>query len=434
MMNIALAVLILANSKVISLAEAVRTAAEHQPTMRQAHANTDVALARVGEARAPLLPQIGGTALYSRGTGNTTTGSVGNCTSLAAGTTMPMRSAGPTWDTCDRFNFAITASQTLWDASGQLARWRQNAAFAQSVEATERATGLIVTLTARTAYFAARANKSLVVVARETLANQDRHLRQTEGFVKVGTQPEIALAQARTDRANARVQLIQAENNYEIAKATLNQAMGVERDNDYDVADDSIGEVPGEEQSTDPLLDEALRARPEFVNIDKQVKAQELAVWAARTAYGPSLTASTGFTDAGSDVTHLVWNWNFTLTLNWQLFQGGLTWYTVKEQKAALDGLGAQRELLRLQTRLEVDQARLAVRANKEAALAADEAVTNARERLRLAEGRYAAGVGSIIELGDAQVAYTLAAAQKVQADYNVSTARAQLLKALGRS
>jgi len=73
------------------------------------------------------------------------------------------------------------------------------------------------------------------------------------------------------------------------------------------------------------------------------------------------------------------------------------------------------------------------VRANKEAVLAADEAVTNAKERLRLAEGRYQAGVGSIIELGDAQVAATTAQAQKVQADYNVSTARAQLLNALGR-
>jgi outer membrane protein len=65
--------------------------------------------------------------------------------------------------------------------------------------------------------------------------------------------------------------------------------------------------------------------------------------------------------------------------------------------------------------------------------LAADEALLNARERLRLAEGRYQAGVGSVIELGDAQVALTNAAAQKVQADYNVSTARAQLMKAIGR-
>jgi outer membrane protein len=50
-----------------------------------------------------------------------------------------------------------------------------------------------------------------------------------------------------------------------------------------------------------------------------------------------------------------------------------------------------------------------------------------------LAEGRYDAGVGNVIELGDAQVALTSAEVQAVQADYNISSARAQLLNALGR-
>jgi outer membrane protein len=88
---------------------------------------------------------------------------------------------------------------------------------------------------------------------------------------------------------------------------------------------------------------------------------------------------------------------------------------------------------LRQQLRLEVDQAWLSVRAAKAALGAAAEAVENARLRLGLAEGRYQTGVGSAIELGDAQLALTSAEAQKVQADYNLAIARAQLLKALGR-
>jgi outer membrane protein len=83
--------------------------------------------------------------------------------------------------------------------------------------------------------------------------------------------------------------------------------------------------------------------------------------------------------------------------------------------------------------RLEVDQARLAVRAAKAAIVASDEAVQNARERLKLAEGRYQTGVGNAIELGDAQLAMTSTQAQKVQAEYNLASARAALLKALGR-
>jgi len=87
----------------------------------------------------------------------------------------------------------------------------------------------------------------------------------------------------------------------------------------------------------------------------------------------------------------------------------------------------------RQQIRLELEQARLGIRAAQALGAASEDALINARDRLRLAEGRYQAGVGNIIELGDAQLAQTAAAAQRVQADYQLFTARAQLLKALGR-
>jgi outer membrane protein len=428
MMNLALT-FFLGTTQVLTLDQAVQVAARNQPQLLQAHANTDVAYARAGEARAPLMPQVNGTASYTRSTSNQTPGAAAVAGFGGGGGAAPSES----WNTLNQWKFGITASQTLWDASGQFARWRQNVTAAEGVEATERATKLSVTLTVRTSFFTAVADKALVGVARDTLSNQDKHLQQTEGFVKVGTQPEIALAQARTAVANARVQVIQAENNYEVAKATLNQAMGIERDTAYDVSNESLPPVPNEDQPTDPLLAEALKNRPEFLSLDKQVKAQELGVLAAKTAYGPSVTAQTGFTEGGVELNNMAWNWTFSLGVNWQLFQGGLTWYTVKEQKANLDGVIANRELVKQQTRLQVDQARLAVNASKVAVVAAEEAVVNAKEQLRLAEGRYSAGVGSIIELGDAQVAYTTAAAQKVQADFNVSTARAQLTQALGR-
>ncbi|HEX4622688.1 MAG TPA: hypothetical protein VH208_14085, partial [Myxococcaceae bacterium] len=44
--------------KVLTLEEAVKAASVNQPTMRQAHAITNVKLAQQDEARAPLLPQV----------------------------------------------------------------------------------------------------------------------------------------------------------------------------------------------------------------------------------------------------------------------------------------------------------------------------------------------------------------------------------------
>ncbi len=75
----------------------------------------------------------------------------------------------------------------------------------------------------------------------------------------------------------------------------------------------------------------------------------------------------------------------------------------------------------------------MAVIAAKASVEANAKIVENQKIRLRLAEGRYQAGVGSIIELQDAQVALTSAQGQAVQAGFNLSVARAKLLNALGR-
>ena len=105
----------------------------------------------------------------------------------------------------------------------------------------------------------------------------------------------------------------------------------------------------------------------------------------------------------------------------------------MREAEGNLGAVDAQLEAERLQVRLDVEQARLSVRSAKVSIGATEEALINAREQLRLAEASYSQGVGNIIQLGDAQVAMTSAGAQRVQADFNLAIARAQLLLALGR-
>ncbi len=118
--------------------------------------------------------------------------------------------------------------------------------------------------------------------------------------------------------------------------------------------------------------------------------------------------------------------------LSWPLFESGRTRAQVREAEATLRGTQAQQDSLRQQVRLEVAQALLSVRAARESLSATEEALTNAQARLRLAEGRYREGVGNIIELGDAQFDVTSAAAQRVQAQYSLATARTELGRALG--
>ena len=413
--------------RVLSLSEAVRTALAQQPALRQSQAGTDAAYARADETRSPLLPQVSASAIYSRQTGNFVArpGQLPNTFNS---------SAGASFRSFNFFQFGAAASQLIWDFGLTLDRWRAAQAIAAAQLATEEAFRLFTILNVQVSYLNAGARRDLVQVARETLANQELHLKQITGFVQVGTRPEIDLAQARTDEANARVQLITAENNYAISKAQLNQAMGVEGPTDYDVGNDTIPPFAQEDQLLAPLLDLALHTRPEFVSADQQVRAQELTIASVRGAYFPSLGAGFTFSDNGPRLDSLTWNWTAQATLQWNLFQGFLTNSQMHEARANLIVFQTQRDILRQQVRLEVETDRLVVLAAKEALGAAEEALTNARIRLRLAERRYQTGVGSVIELSDAQVAATAAAAQEVGARFNLAIARAQLLKAIGNS
>jgi len=56
--------------RTITLAQALATARERQPSLRQARAATLEAKARVGQAAAPLYPQLGASANYQLTTSN----------------------------------------------------------------------------------------------------------------------------------------------------------------------------------------------------------------------------------------------------------------------------------------------------------------------------------------------------------------------------
>jgi outer membrane protein len=418
-----------AAERVLSLAEAERIAAEHQPQLLVARAQTETAQAQAEQLGAPLLPQVTATAQYQRSTGNFVL-HPGFVPAGAAGS-IPAWTLNPQFDV---WNFGLTASQLIYDFGQTVDRHRAAAATVDALRSTERSTRLTVVANVRRAYFNARAMKDLVSVAHETLDDQLKHLEQVQGFVSVGTQPQVALAQQKALVATSKVQLITTQNAYETSKAQLNQTAGIVGGTDYDVSDDELPAIEDEDQPLDTLVAKALAARPELAALENQRVAAKESLSSAQGGYGPSLQATASGTEAGISIDGLVPNWNVGLLLTWPILQGGLTRATVHLAEAGVQTADAQKALEELQVRLDVDSARLAVRAAKATIGAADDALANAREQLRLAEQRYATAVGSIIELYDAQVAYSSAAAQVVQARYGLAAARAQLLAALGRT
>jgi outer membrane protein len=414
-----------ADPKTLTLEQALQLAREHQPEVLRAKANTAVAESKADQQFSSLLPEVSGSAAYSRTTANQA--------AQPGLTALNATKSGGTWDTASFWNLGISASQLVWDFNATRGRYLASKLAARATKDSEAAQVSDSLLSVRTAFFGANAGKALVKVAEDSVASNRAHLAQTEGFVKAGARPEIDLYQNRADLAKAELELVNAKNGYDQAKAQLNQAMGIGQSADYDVADEALSPLQDENAAEEALVQVAFEARPELKSLAKQSQSQAKLIESAKGSLWPSLGISTGFTDKGIDLRDMTWNWNAQATLSWSIFQGGLTRAKVREAEANLAAADAQLASERNQVRLEVAQARRAVIAAKASVEANAKIVENQRIRLRLAEGRYQAGVGSIIELQDAQVALTTAQGQAVQASFSLSVARAKLLNALGR-
>jgi outer membrane protein len=405
--------------RVLSLDEALRLGLLRQPQIQQAQANVEAARGRVDQALAPMLPQLTGTAYYER-----TSGTSSQAFNVFTGSSARGQ---------DIYFAGLTGKLLIWDFGATPNRWRAARASETGQERSARSTASSVAFSIRTTYFNAVAFKALVDVARDRLVNEERHFQQIKAFVDVGTRPRIDLVSEQANLANARVQLIQAENNYATARVLVEQAVGATDLGAWDVADQTLAPIPGEEGAPDVLLQEAIAARPDLGALSQQIRAQQLTVSSLQGGYLPSLGVQASVGETGPRPSSLSEQWNTQVTLSWPLFQGGLTRGQVREAKANVTALDAQLETARQQVRVDVEQARLAVRAANATLAASKDASDSARQQLALAEGRYQTGVGSVLELSDAQLALTTALGQQVQAEFTLAGARSQLLRALGR-
>jgi outer membrane protein len=411
----------LAEQRVLDLDQALRTAEEHAPELLEAEATLQAARARVGIARAPLLPQLSLTGAYAYGTYN-----------FARGAPVGAQPQDK-FDTRSSFSAGLRATQLIYDFGQQ---WSLKEAAKHNAEAEEfrkNASMLEIAYNVRNAFLEAARNRALSQVAEATLKNQERHMAQIQGFVDVGTRPLIDLAQAKTDVANAKLALLQARNNYASGVVQLSRSMGVPKQTDYDVSDVLPGVESDEGANVEQLAQQAENQRPEFRAFKEQVEAQEATLRSIKGQYGPILSAVGSADIQGFSLNTYAPNMSIGATINWPIFQGGLTNSRVSEAEANTRQIQAQLEILRQDLRVAVEQAGLSIRAATAALEVADDLVQLAKDRVTLAEGRYQAGVGNTIELGDAELALRDAQTQRVSAAYDLAIARALLHRTLGR-
>jgi TolC family type I secretion outer membrane protein len=407
------AVLIAARSHAaepLTLDEALATALKSHPQVIEARENLNGAAARTGQALAAYYPQISFAADWSRGN-----------TFIAAQESIKLletNSAG------------LYLKQTIYDfgrTSGTADAARANREVADRALAVTRQD---LALRVQSAYYLLLATEKQVVAVKETVKAREEVFRQAQEFFNQGIRAKVDVARSEATLFAARTALIRAENNRALARIELANAMGMASFDER-----TLVEPPDTQQSLperNASRQDAVRNRAELQQFAALKSAASGNLKSAKSSYLPILSgvASAGYADRDFPPNGNVWGVGLNLTV--PLFSGFSSVEQVRETTAALHSIEARYNNLTLQIIKDVESAWLS--GNEAAARMAstEKEVAAATESKALAEGRYQEGVGSIIEVTDAQSQALDAQTANIQARYDYYTALARLERAVG--
>jgi outer membrane protein len=291
-----------------------------------------------------------------------------------------------------------------------------------------------VTRDVKLAYFAALASEAAIRVAEDTVETRKRYVDQAQAFFKVGTKTKIDVASAESDLAAAVLARARAVGDVARARAQLWAVIGEET-----LRSDMLI-VPAEAPELDvskegALIDDALAARNEVKAFEMRQRSFDDAVRSTKAAFAPELRLNLGPSWAGIDLSNMTTNFALTATIafptgGWNLLN---LHANLRQARANAEVNRAAEAVQRQSVRLDVAQAVADYDSARQAIPASIELVRAAQERRDLADGRYRAGIGSILELSDADLQYANARLQDVQSRLNLAQARARLEWALGR-
>ncbi len=397
----------------ITLEEAVSTAMRRNPGLSQARTNIESAQYTRLSAYGSFLPNLG----LSYGYSNASSGRL-DPTGQGIVTTS--------------YSTQLTASYTLFDGwqrftdlkGAKLGVVEQNARYRQTEFQTIQQV--------KQAYFNAVAARELVGVEERRVQRQEDQLDFVQQQLELGRATRSDLLRSQVDLNNARLALLNAENDARTTTFRLTEVVG---------SDQRVGPVPEATLESEPLpmsRDQlfaiADQSAPAVRTAEAASKAAESAVASARSAYLPSLSFSGGWAWSNSEFPPTNRSWSLRLSGSMPLFNGFQRETQVYQARTRADLAQQQERAARLNLNSELDAAYSSAQAAQAGIDLAVQNVDLSQESLRVVQERYRLGLATILELQDAQITLTQAEADLVSRRFDYQLALAQIEALLGRS
>ncbi|MBN2382118.1 TolC family protein [bacterium] len=279
------------------------------------------------------------------------------------------------------------------------------------------------------AYYAALSAQNLLQTAERSLETVREHLAATEARLAAGEVLELDLTRARIEVLTAEADLVRAVNAFDGAFDYLSFLIMTDRP--FQLANPIITELAMFEP--EQLGEQALRARPDVIAREYEIRSGESALREAWLEYLPELYLTATY--RGSENTGFSgeeFSWNVLFSLNWLLYDGGKRGADRHEWSAILDISRLHKQLLERSIRLDVKQALrdlVTARATLKTVLGKLELAGHNQE---LVLERYKAGLATALEIIDADDQLRQAEYAVVTETLNLDLKRLNLFQVLG--
>lgn len=412
LLYIFLPAVVFAQSDTLTLDQCVQIALKHNPSIRVAEGGMESSESELELARSSLMPQISAQASLTRNGGTFILGK------------------NEFNGYYDNYTAGFQGQQLIFDFGKTITRVSGSANLVDASTQAVRSANEDVIVNTYIAYFNYLAVARVLVVDSETIQQAQDHLKQAQAFFKAGTVPQYDVVNAEVTVANAKVNLIQAENNLKVARVLLENVLGQSLPEKFALADNL--EVSHVNVDMQTAIDAALKNRPELLSSQAQVEASKEFLTSAWTANLPNISATAAYNWRNLSPQPLFSGWNVGVTLSLPIFQGFALQAGIDQASANLKTAEASNDLVVQSLLLDVQQQEFALQEASESIQASKKLVESADEALRLAVGRYNSGIGTALETTDAEVALANARIAYIQSLYNYNVSYARLERAMG--
>jgi outer membrane protein len=331
----------------------------------------------------------------------------------------------------NRYANGITVSQLVTDFGRTHELVKSSDLHAQSQQESVVSSRADILLQVHRAYFNALKTQSVLAVALETVKTRQLAADQVTELARNKIKSDLDVNFANVDLAQAKLLLIQAQNDLRSSFAQLAAALGYSDLRTFELADQPVPPAPP--SSIADLIQQALKDRPELISQRLDVNSAERYATAERDLKFPTISAlgTAGLTpvnEAPLAPRYAAAGFN----VNIPIFNGHLYGALESEAKARAQ---AENQFLRdLQNRIvrDVQTAWLNTNSAYQRLSVTEQLVNEANQALDLAQARYKLGLSSIIELSQAELNQTQARIEEASAAYDYQAQYSMLNYQLG--